>query len=364
MRPTVARCRAFNITVTGTTRGAVSDTAGRFTIADVPAGAHNVQARGIGFALVDRRRSTSSPARRRRVNFSLTPAATELNADRRDGLRRAGAAHVTGAISTVQAAQLKDIPTTDPMKALQGHVAGVEIVASSNEPGAAMNVRIRGVRSLTASNEPLYVVDGIPIGGGIQDFNPQMIESIDVLKDAAATAIYGSRGANGVILVTTKKGGATDGIHAQYTRRHVLRQSGAGALIPMMNLQQYVQYMKDARRAERPGHEPRQDLHGEAAARDQEQHLDGLAARRAPRRAAEELPGRPERARTPTRATRLTATTSASAADPRAGLHARRGVRVARSHVGSPARRSHARTRRASITIRAKAAARTATRWR
>ncbi len=100
------------------------------------------------------------------------------------------------------------------MKALQGHVAGVEIVASSNEPGAAMNVRIRGVRSLTASNEPLYVVDGVPLGGGIQDFNPQMIESIDILKDAAATAIYGSRGANGVILVTTKKGGAGRHPHA------------------------------------------------------------------------------------------------------------------------------------------------------
>ena len=116
---------------------------------------------------------------------------------------------MTGAIGTVQADKLKDMPTSDPMKALQGRVAGVEIVASSNEPGAAMNVRIRGVRSLTASNEPLYVVDGVPLGGGIQDFNPQMIESIDVLKDAAATAIYGSRGANGVILVTTKKGSTT-----------------------------------------------------------------------------------------------------------------------------------------------------------
>ena len=113
--------------------------------------------------LVDRRRSTSSPARRRRVNFSLTPAAAELNPIVVDGYGEQERRIVTGAVSTVQAAQLKDIPTSDPMKALQGHVAGVEIVASSNEPGAAMNVRIRGVRSLTASNEPLYVVDGIPL---------------------------------------------------------------------------------------------------------------------------------------------------------------------------------------------------------
>src|SRR6185295_9811525 len=113
---------------------------------------------------------------------------------------------VTGAVATVSAEKLRDIPTENPMKALQGRVAGVEIVAANNEPGAAMNVRIRGVRSLTASNDPLYVVDGIPITGGIQDFNPQMIESIEVLKDASATAIYGSRAANGVIIVTTKKG--------------------------------------------------------------------------------------------------------------------------------------------------------------
>ena len=103
------------------------------------------------------------------------------------------------------------------MKALQGRIAGVDIVTSSNEPGAAMNVRIRGVRSLTASNEPLYVVDGIPISGGIQDFNPQTIESIDVLKDAAATAIYGSRGANGVILVTTQKPPPGGGMNASYS---------------------------------------------------------------------------------------------------------------------------------------------------
>ena len=85
------------------------------------------------------------------------------------------------------------------MKALQGMVPGVEIVATSNEPGASMQVRVRGIRSMASGrNEPLYVVDGIPINGGIEDFNPSIIEKITVLKDASATAIYGSRGANGV----------------------------------------------------------------------------------------------------------------------------------------------------------------------
>jgi TonB-dependent starch-binding outer membrane protein SusC len=109
-----------------------------------------------------------------------------------------------------------------------------------------MRVRIRGSRSLTASNDPLFVVDGIPISGGIQDFNPAMIETIDVLKDAAATAIYGSRGANGVILVTTKKGPMDGKVHAQYTADMYYGSQAPVQLIPMMNLQQYVHYMKDA----------------------------------------------------------------------------------------------------------------------
>jgi TonB-linked SusC/RagA family outer membrane protein len=234
---------SVNISVTGMNRGAVSDTAGRFALTNVPTGAHNVQARGIGFGS-----STTTvqvvAGQTATVNFSLTPAATELTPMVVTGYGEQERRIVTGAFGTVTGAQLQDIPTSDPMKALQGHVAGVEIVASSNEPGAAMNVRIRGVRSLTASNEPLYVVDGVPLGGGIQDFNPSTIESIDILKDAAATAIYGSRGANGVILVTTKKGGL-DGIHTQFTADMYYGNQAPVRLIPMMNLQQYVQYMKD-----------------------------------------------------------------------------------------------------------------------
>ena len=162
-------------------------------------------------------------------------------------------------------------------------MAGVEIVASSNEPGAAMNVRIRGVRSLTASNEPLYVVDGVPLGGGIQDFNPPMIESIDVLKDAAATAIYGSRGANGVILVTTKKGRATAAC-TRVHRRHVLRQSGAGSPHPD-DEPAAVRAVHEGRRGARTARtraSPRSSRRS-SSSRSRTGHLDGLAARRAPR---------------------------------------------------------------------------------
>lgn len=233
----------INISVSGMNRSAVSDTAGRFTIANVPAGPHTVQARGIGFgsstttvSVVDGQTAS--------VSFALTAAATELTPMVVTGYGEQERRVVTGAFSTVTSEQLQDIPTSDPLKALQGHVAGVEIVASTNEPGAAMNVRIRGVRSLTASNEPLYVVDGVPLGGSLQDFNPAIIESIDVLKDAAATAIYGSRGANGVILVTTKKGGL-DGIHTQFTADMYYGDQQPVRLVQMMNLQQYVKYMQD-----------------------------------------------------------------------------------------------------------------------
>lgn len=233
----------IDITVAGLNRNAVTDTAGRFSIGNVPAGAHDVLARGIGFASATQP-VTVTAGQTATVTFKLTAVATQLNPIVVVGYGEQEQRTLTGSIGTVNADQLKDIPTSDPMKALQGRVAGVDIVASSNEPGAAMNVRIRGVRSLTASNEPLFVVDGVPLGGGIQDFNPSIIESIDILKDAAATAIYGSRGANGVILVTTKKGGG-DGIHSQFSADMYYGDQSPVRLIPMMNLQQYLQYMKD-----------------------------------------------------------------------------------------------------------------------
>ena len=140
---------SINISVTGMNRGAVTDSAGRYSLSNVPTGAHNIQARGIGFGS-----STSTvqivAGQTATMNFALTATATELTPMVVTGYGEQERRIVTGAFSTVTSTQLQDIPTSDPMKALQGHVAGVEIVASSNEPGAAMNVRIRGVRSLTA----------------------------------------------------------------------------------------------------------------------------------------------------------------------------------------------------------------------
>lgn len=129
---------------------------------------------------------------------------------------------VTGATAKVTAEELEDIPVVSVDQALQGRAAGVQISQNSGTPGAGISVRVRGATSISANNQPLYVVDGVPLTTGdysqlgyggqsvnaIADLNPSDIESIDILKDASAAAIYGSRAANGVVLITTKRGAA------------------------------------------------------------------------------------------------------------------------------------------------------------
>ncbi len=113
---------------------------------------------------------------------------------------------VTGSVANVGGEKLNQVPATNAAQALQGRVAGVLMTQTSSQPGAEMQIRIRGQRSLSASNDPLIVLDGIPFMGQLSDITPTDIKSMDILKDASATAIYGSRGANGVIIITTVKG--------------------------------------------------------------------------------------------------------------------------------------------------------------
>lgn len=113
---------------------------------------------------------------------------------------------VTGAIGSVRGETLREVPSANAVQALTGRVAGVDIARTGSRPGAGGQIRIRGNRSLSGSNDPFIVVDGIPFGGSINDLNLDDIANVDILKDASATAIYGSRGSNGVILVTTKRG--------------------------------------------------------------------------------------------------------------------------------------------------------------
>ena len=145
---------------------------------------------------------------------------------------------VTGSVANVTGSLVREVPGADITNALQGRIAGVQMAQTSSKPGASMQIRIRGTRSLTASNDPLIVLDGIPFAGSISDIDPNNIKSMDILKDASATAIYGSRGANGVIIITTYKG-------YQEQRPTVTYNGYIGAKTlfhryPMMNAEQFT----------------------------------------------------------------------------------------------------------------------------
>ncbi len=151
---------------------------------------------------------------------------------------------VTGALVSVSAEEITSRPVNNATEALQGKAAGVDIT-SNQRPGEVGDVRIRGVRSLTASNSPLFVLDGIPLpGAGISFLNPQDIESVDILKDASATAIYGSRGANGVVLITTKKGKAG---RLAINFDTSLTSEKIHEFAPLMNAGEYVEYRRWAK---------------------------------------------------------------------------------------------------------------------
>lgn len=151
---------------------------------------------------------------------------------------------LTGSVVSVGAEEIASRPVQNAVQAMQGKAAGVDI--SSNErPGTVGNINIRGSRSITASNSPLYVVDGIPLNsGGIDFINPTDIESIDVLKDASATAIYGSRGANGVIIVSTKKGK-----NGKFTLNYdtAVSTEKIHEFAPLMNAGEYIELRRWAR---------------------------------------------------------------------------------------------------------------------
>ncbi|WP_338424021.1 SusC/RagA family TonB-linked outer membrane protein [Galbibacter pacificus] len=151
---------------------------------------------------------------------------------------------VTGSIASIKGGQLQEVPAPNISQALQGRVAGVEMTPTSSKPGASMQIRIRGTRSLNASNDPLIVLDGIPFAGSIGDINPNDIQSLDILKDASASAIYGSRGANGVILITTKKGQV--GQEAKITYNGYSGIKTLFSRFPMMNGEEFAALRAEA----------------------------------------------------------------------------------------------------------------------
>lgn len=225
--------------------GAQSGADGRYTIANVPAGTRQVRAQRIGFS-PRVQTVTVTAGGTATANFALTATAVQLSGVVTVGYGTQSRRNVAGAVSSIRSGDITQVVTANPADAIKGRLPGVDVTSTSFEPGAATNIRIRGARSITANNNPLFVVDGVPINGDLRDFDSNNIESIEVLKDAAAAAVYGSRGANGVLLITTKRGRAG---RTEFSLSSTAGGSRVLQKVDMMNGQEFADYRREAFRA-------------------------------------------------------------------------------------------------------------------
>lgn len=223
--------------------GVVTDFNGNYTI-EVPNPNAVLRVSYVGFAPLE-----LQVEGRQTLNVQLEPATSGLNEVLVIGYGKQKRRDLTGAVSSVSSEDIEEIPVANPFQALKGKVAGVDVFNSGNEPGANVNVEIRGQRSIGADNSPFIVLDGIPIIGGLNEINPNDIASIEVLKDASATAIYGSRASNGVILITTKRGKSGETV-VNYSNFYGL--TSVINPLDLMNGQEFAQLRREANRTVRP----------------------------------------------------------------------------------------------------------------
>src|SRR5687767_13272676 len=254
------------VTILGSTSGTLTDRDGRYLLQGLAGGSVTMRAQRIGFAPQDQI-VTLSEGSTVTADFALRSAATTLSDVVVTGYGTDERANLSSAIASVSAAQIQGTPSAGVEAALQGQAAGVQVVQNAGNPGVGMTVRIRGAASITASNQPLYVIDGVPlirddfsqldVGGqditGVTGINPDEIERVDILKDAAAAAIYGSRGSNGVVMITTKRGRAGSGKFTfnTYAGSQTVPQ---GNRWDLMNANEYITFMNEA--AENDGYGP------------------------------------------------------------------------------------------------------------
>ncbi|GAB3918621.1 TonB-dependent receptor [Larkinella terrae] len=233
----------MNVILKGTTQGTTTDANGQYTLSipDASAGSAVLTFSYIGY--VSQEISVGS---RTSIDVSLVSDDRSLNEVVVVGYGTQRKVETTGAIASVKAADLVQTPVANVAQGLQSRVAGVQVNQNTGAPGGNISVRIRGTNSINGSSEPLYVVDGIQISnsGGITDvsplstINPNDIESVEILKDASASAIYGSRAANGVVLITTKRGktGATRVTFDSYYGVQKVNKT-----LPVLNAAQFAQ---------------------------------------------------------------------------------------------------------------------------
>ena len=254
-----------NIYIKSSDIGSISDSDGNYTLNSVPQGESVLVVDFIGYERSENILTISSDETIT-INIALTTSVLSGQEVLVVGYGTQQRREVTGSISRISDLALREARTLGFEEALQGNVSGVDVQEYSGEPGAAPNIRIRGAGSISAGNEPLYVVDGFPISKdlGLQGtlfrrrtafkppssnplavINPDDIESIEILKDASAASIYGSRGANGVVIITTKRGGKT-GVpvikFSSYSGSQTVSNKPS-----MMNSEEIIAYAKDAR---------------------------------------------------------------------------------------------------------------------
>ncbi|WP_020595427.1 SusC/RagA family TonB-linked outer membrane protein [Spirosoma panaciterrae] len=225
-----------NVVVKGTQTGVVTDANGQFSL-NVASGRNVLTVSAIGYVSQD-----VTIGNRSSVDITLAPDIKTLSEVVVTGYGAQAKRDITGAVATVDTKQLLSVPSTNVGQALQGRVAGVQ-VGNENAPGGGVMVRIRGFGTIN-DNSPLYVVDGVPTKGNLNTLNLNDVESMQILKDASAASIYGSRAGNGVVIITTKKGkaGKPKFTYDTYygTQRH-------GKLLDMLNTQEYAQLTWESR---------------------------------------------------------------------------------------------------------------------
>jgi len=228
-----------SLKIKGSNRGASSDAQGRFVL-NVQPGENVI----LSVSYIGYKPQEINAGSRSTLEIRLVPESKSLNEVVVVGYGTQSRRAVTGSVASVNYDNFKDRSVTNVTQALAGQLPGVNITQSQGAPGQSPNIRIRGTSSITAGTNPLYVVDGLPIENfNLNNINPQDIQSVEVLKDASSAAIYGSRGSNGVVLVTTKLGkvGETQvSANYEYGTQEVTRK------VDMMDAQQFVQYYIDA----------------------------------------------------------------------------------------------------------------------
>lgn len=223
--------------VKGTSNGGITDMDGTYSLMDVPGDAM-ISISYVGYKTVDIKVTDKSLAR-----VTLKEDTEMLDEVVVVGYGVQKKSDITGSVSSVKSEELLSAPNTSTAQALQGRVSGVVVQNTSGDPAGAVSIRIRGSNSLTYGNDPLVIIDGVQ-DGNIGSLNPNQIQSIEVLKDAAALSVYGSKGANGVILVTTKNGTTSK---ARISYNGFVSFDQVRKKLPSLNATDYATLLNEAR---------------------------------------------------------------------------------------------------------------------